>query len=105
MSTYDPIALGVTVGLDAIRADAASVLPDVRHVHMTCGACPSQWDVQLTDDSNLYVRYRWGTFTVSHWDGEHLGDPFVVASVGSDFDGIMPTGEMLDLLRRHGVIA
>lgn len=24
MSTYDPIALGVTVGLDAIRADAAA---------------------------------------------------------------------------------
>lgn len=30
MSTYDPIALGVTVGLDAIRADAEQAAPERR---------------------------------------------------------------------------
>ncbi len=37
MSTYDPIALGVTVGLDAIRADAEQAAPQPRRVAVLGG--------------------------------------------------------------------
>lgn len=48
MSTYDPIALGVTVGLDAIRAaHVGHVLPDVT---ITLPHAAAEWLVTFMSD-------------------------------------------------------
>lgn len=57
---------------------------------MTCSACPSQWDALTTDGRRLYIRYRWGTLTVSH-EGEVLFQK----RIGDAFDGVLSEDEML----------
>ncbi|MGY5048287.1 hypothetical protein ACWDE0_22045 [Streptomyces sp. 900105755] len=36
----------------------------------TCFGCPSQWDAWTTDGEYLYLRFRWGSGTVTNDQGE-----------------------------------
>lgn len=75
----------------------------VKEIEMTCFACPSQWDVYLEDERELYVRYRWDWLTVSmrhdsddtHWHA--WNEVIFEKKVGDDgFGGCMDTDEMLE---------
>lgn len=79
----------------------------------TCSACPSQWDITLDDGRFLYVRYRWGEFTVRHFpegpqwykmDNVPNGELLVCKEAGDGLDGYMEDDEMLDLLIEANII-
>jgi len=40
----------------------------VSHIERTCEASPSQWEGKTNDGQWVYVRYRWGSLTVSIGD-------------------------------------
>lgn len=67
----------------------------IESVVQTCTSCPAQWEVTLSDGRGLYVRYRWGMFSVASI--EDL-DPFYQVSLGDGLDGEMSTDEMLSHL-------
>lgn len=65
----------------------------ITHLRQTCFACPSQWEAILEDDSELYIRYRWGNFSVYKNDKLVYHD-----SIGDNLDGVMDQDQMLELL-------
>jgi len=44
----------------------------VKEIIQTCPACPSQWEGVTDDGRPIYIRYRWGSLSVSI--GEKGGD-------------------------------
>lgn len=55
---------------------------DLSTLRQTCSACPSQWEGKLTNGSNLYVRYRYGTLRVDI-DGQSVFS----TDIGDQWDG------------------
>lgn len=80
----------------------------VTKVEQTCGACPSQWDGQTSDNRQIYIRYRWGFLGISV--GE-IGDTSEFAAVsgrevfglahGDGLDGVLSYDELKELTRRE----
>ena len=67
----------------------------IRRCVQTCGACPSQWDLWTIEDRYIYIRYRWGHFTVSFdVNGELLQE---WNKPNDDWHGLMSTHEMIKL--------
>lgn len=70
----------------------------IKNLKMTCGACPSQWEGELVDGRQLYIRYRWGYLSVRVSDGPTDnavgGEEIFGQEVGDDLDGCMTTEEM-----------
>lgn len=67
-------------------------------VTQTLIACPSQWDITLDDDRQVYARYRWGWLTFA-WKGNE-GYPWFRVQLGEQFDGDLDTAEMLPHLTK-----
>lgn len=67
----------------------------VKTVSMTCGGCPSQWDIYTEDNTYYYVRYRFGHFRVDK--GSVGGDTVISKDYGGAWDGVMDTSEMKEL--------
>ncbi len=38
---------------------------EISDLIQTCGACPSQWECKTSNNRLMYVRYRWGSLSVS----------------------------------------
>lgn len=69
----------------------------VKTMTMTCCACPSQWEGQMDDGSELYVRYRWGRLTID------VGGDRVLSLVhGDELDGVMYEETLTGIMREHG---
>lgn len=71
----------------------------------TCSACPSQWDVYLTDGRYVYVRYRGGRFRAemssceaAWWEDSGGTIQICQKFVGDSLDGWMETEDMKGLL-------
>ncbi len=103
-----------------MAADSAAPSRDkpVRLVslHMTCSACPSQWEGATLDGRAFYARYRGGWFSAgvgatvedavtATWNESEPGTmPVLSCEWGEPLDGVMSTEEMLELLDGRVVI-
>jgi len=60
----------------------------------TCTACPSQWEGLTDKENDVYIRYRWGRFSVDIDNNEifcyHSDEPL---------DGFMSTEDMMELTK------
>lgn len=56
----------------------------------TCTACPSQWEGELDNGDEFYVRYRHGNFTV-----DINGKEVIYKEINRMADGFMEEEEML----------
>jgi len=72
--------------------NVAIATPRIQKIQQTCLACPSQWDAWEADSTYYYIRYRYGTLTVST-DEDRV--QLVELVVGDDFDGLMTFPEMV----------
>lgn len=56
----------------------------VKRISQTCGACPSQWSGKTADNEEIYIRYRWGTLSVS------INNELIYSEkIGDDYSGTM----------------
>lgn len=84
----------------------------LKNLEQTCTSCPSQWEATLDDGRMLYIRYRFGTFTVkvspsptSDSMDAVSGEELVHEVVSSEeYDGELTTSEMLLMLAHFGLI-
>jgi hypothetical protein len=67
-----------------------------REVHCTCEACPTQYEIVLTDGRMAYARYRWGklSITLSLFPTKDISDAvygelIYYADTGDEWNGIM----------------
>lgn len=71
----------------------------------TCGACPSEWEGNLSDGRRIYIRFRWGYLKVnisknasSKTIDALYGEQFYSKFVGkSEFDGVIELETVLQL--------
>lgn len=73
-------------------------------IEMTCDGCPSQWEAETSDGKYVYMRYRWGGFTVSMADNEDkifTSDAIILfrEQLGDALDGVLTDREMQLVLR------
>ena len=77
----------------------------IKHVVMTCTACPAQWEGRTEDDRPVYIRYRWGYLSVRV--GAPGGDlrsavggvRVYGAQVGDELDGSIAWREVRDRIK------
>lgn len=55
-----------------------------------CGGCPSSWRAKTVEGTDVFIRYRYGTLTVSI-DGINC----LTLEHGDSLDGVLSTDEML----------
>ncbi len=75
-------------------------MPTIIEIKRTCIACPSQWEGKLDNGNTIYIRYRWGAFTIGEgktmdeavWN-QNLHIPY-----GDEFDGFMSNKTMIELV-------
>jgi hypothetical protein len=71
-------------------------------IERTCYLCPSQWEGILSDGQNIYIRYRWGIFTVGI--GNNLstafGNYYYSRDIGGCYDGYMSNRDMFKILKK-----
>ena len=36
----------------------------LKNIIQTCHSCPSQWEGEIEDGRNIYIRYRWGYLSI-----------------------------------------
>lgn len=77
----------------------------IKECVMTCEACPSQWEIKLTNGHMMYARYRWGHLSVSISDKPTdnimeavRGENILGVNIGGGFDGCMTTNELFETL-------
>lgn len=91
-----------------MSANAKRIREPVKVVKLvqTCRACPSQWNAWLSDGRMIYVRYRWGTLSITISDRptedvnllfEH-GEDLFVGQIGDSLDGTLSTEDMVPYL-------
>jgi hypothetical protein len=78
---------------------ATSAPARIVDLRQTCGAFPSQWEGQLADGRELYIRYRGGVLRLHFSTPEEpdavAAPPVWVVAVGHPNDGLMEEDEML----------
>jgi len=73
--------------------------PRVIEVKQTDDYCPSQWEGTLEDGKRFYIRYRWGTLSVSWLDSNDRPEGYFFSkSCGGPFDGVINTEEMVRIV-------
>lgn len=77
----------------------------IERMECTCSACPTQYDIYLTDGRNVYLRYRWGHLRIElegeviyEWD--HPGEK---DEHGINYDGSMELREVVSHLAKAGI--
>jgi hypothetical protein len=77
----------------------------IKNVVQTRAACPSQWDAMTEDNRSVYIRYRWGNFSVEVCEeiGFHEygnGDWVFIfdQEIGNSLDGYMTDEQMLEII-------
>jgi hypothetical protein len=73
----------------------------VKHLEMTCWACPSQWEGETVDGQSIYIRYRWGHLTchVPYPDSYGLyREPLYTKQIGDPMHGVLDWDEMKSYL-------
>ena len=75
----------------------------VKKYEKTCNACPAQWDIYLEDGRYIYVRYRWGTLSLTLSDSpENVfdnGEVIFCESLEGPFDGYMSDEELQEITK------
>ena len=61
----------------------------VKTLTQTCNACPSQWEGELTNGEELYIRYRWGYLSIRVNNKEIWGK-----TLGDDLNGYIDEYDM-----------
>lgn len=76
----------------------------VKELEQTCEACPSQWKAKLECGKMAYIRYRYGTLTVSISNKKTddvidavRGETVYQNFCGDSLDGVMDTEKMMDM--------
>lgn len=69
----------------------------VKYIRQTCNACPSQWEGELEDDRNFYVRYRWGWLTLDI----PFGTTVFSKQLGDDLSGFLSVNNMIAELSQY----
>ena len=64
-------------------------VPVVKMIQCTCDACPTQWEGYTEDDVYVYIRYRYGTLSLS-LDNEQVFSK----SIGTGLDGMLSREEI-----------
>lgn len=63
----------------------------IKIIKQTCKNSPSQWDGELNDGREIYIRYRWGTIEVyvANMIGQKAldGDCILDKPIGDEYDG------------------
>lgn len=84
---------------------AESLKINIVSIKKTCEACPSQWEGWTDDGLFLYIRYRWGTLSVTFWEDSAMFTfpyPYVVlyeGCIGDSLDGFMDYEELKKYLK------
>lgn len=80
----------------------------ITKIERTGIACPSQWDAWTEDGQYVYIRYRWGNFSITTCDNEdsYFIDGRCVEICnwegGDAMDGFMTNDEMVE--RSAGIL-
>ena len=84
---------------------------EIKHLRLTCMACPSQWEGTLTDGRTFYIRYRYGllSFRVSPEPSNDASDAVMARAVfheqiGEEFDGVISFIGVQGVLSENGII-
>lgn len=71
--------------------------------------CPAIYEGKLEDGRMIYVRYRWGYFSIrvsdtatNNANEAMTGEEVYGEAIGGDFDGAMDESEVLDYLKKAG---
>lgn len=78
----------------------------IKFLKRTCIACPSQWEGKLSDGREIYIRFRWGRFTVNI--GKNLIEaienrPLIEETTDNEWEGFLSNKHMIDKLHNHGI--
>jgi hypothetical protein len=75
----------------------------LKSMEQTCGACPSQWEGELDDGTFIYVRYRWGNFSVGIAEtlDEAISTHTFSCKIGGEYSGFLTNNEMYQLLAKN----
>lgn len=81
---------------------------EIKEMICTCGACPTQYEIKLTDGRMVYVRYRWGylSIRISENQTDNIydaveGKEIFADQLGGEYDGVLP-GSVTDYLLKAG---
>lgn len=77
----------------------------IQRIEMTCGACPTQWEIKLECGKMAYIRYRWGylSLRISTVETDNImfavgGREIYGKQLGGEFDGTISYEQMKDEL-------
>lgn len=69
----------------------------VKYIKQTRSACPSQWEGELENGQDFYIRYRWGHLTLD----VPFGTTIFGKQLGGSLSGYLSDYRMLDALSQH----
>lgn len=81
-----------------VRGMQTEGLKVIKSIEQTCWACPSSWDIEMENGTELHVRYRWGKFKVMQGKAVIFQKEF-----GASHGGYMKERMMLELLKEGGI--
>ncbi len=72
----------------------------ITQIRRTCIACPSQWEGKLNNGNHIYIRYRWGDFTIGEGKtiNEAVNNQLIHVPYGDSLDGFMCNKTMVELI-------
>ena len=79
----------------------------VTKIIQTCGACPSQWEINLKDGRMVYVRFRWAYLSVRISENETndiykavRGNEIIGKGIGDNgLDGFLTESELIGIMK------
>jgi hypothetical protein len=72
----------------------------ITELKRTCSAFPTQWEGKLGNKEYIYIRYRFGNFTIGI--GESLDEAVIdnrrCIKYGEEYSGVMSNEEMINII-------
>jgi len=85
----------------------------VNEIIQKCSACPSQWEIELSDGRMAYARYRWGGLTIEV-SKEKTNDIYMAMGedgnlvynerLGDEYDGVLGQDELIEQMKLCGFV-
>lgn len=69
----------------------------VKSIRQTCNFCPSQWEGELENGQDFYIRYRWGCLSLDI----PFGTTVFEKELGDGLSGVLSTRPMIEELAQH----
>ncbi len=68
-------------------------------------ACPTQYEGFDEIGFNIYIRYRWGTLTISRYNRDFSGNHEILLckTIGEEYDGELEDNELIGICERHEI--